>query len=96
MLTNNNLSGSVLTTDGNGTFTTTISNTQYNNIVSNYTFQPTYQPTPFSINFSWNNKSVDISLKNGDDIFKLANAFMEWLDENEIEYNVKTNRKKKK
>lgn len=95
-MTNNNLSGSVLTTNSNGTYTTTSSNTLYTNIASNFTFKPAYQPSTFNINFSWDNKSVDISLKNGDDIFKLANAFMEWLDKNDIEYNVKTKGRKKK
>lgn len=92
---NNNLSGSVLTTTASN-ITGNNYNTTFTNITPNYIHSHTYQPIPFNINFSWNNKSVDISLKNGDDIFKLANAFMEWLDENEIEYNVKTNRKKKK
>jgi len=61
----------------------------------NLTFEPT-QPLPFSLGFSWKDKSVSISLKNGNDVFKLANGFMEWLDKNEIEYEVKTSGKKKK
>ena len=95
-MTNNNLSGNILTTGGNGTYTTTTSNSQYTNIVSDFTFKPTYQQTPFNIKFSWDGKEVNISLKTGDDIFKLANAFMEWLDKNGIEYNIKTKGKKSK
>jgi len=64
---------------------------------TNTTYHSTYigtKPIPFNVEFSWDNKSVDIRLKNGNDIFKLANAFMEWLDANEIEYDVKTKKKK--
>lgn len=97
MTTNNNLSGSVLTTSGNTTFTTISSNTQYTNISPNlYSFSPTYQPSTFSVTFSWDGREVNVSLKTGDDVFKLANAFMEWLDKNDIEYNVKTKGRKKK
>jgi hypothetical protein len=60
----------------------------------NLTFEPT-QPSPFSLGFSWEGRSVSIMLKNGNDVFKLANAFMGWLDSNEIEYNVKTTKPKK-
>ena len=101
-----NSSGTILNTSS-GTLTTintnisqsiwasTSSNTAYNpNIGNTFIYQTT--PTPFNIRFSWDNKEVDISLKDGNDIFKLANAFMEWLDTNEIEYNVKTNGKRKK
>jgi len=71
---------------------TNISTTYHNsNIVGNQGVKP----TPFNIKFAWDNKEVDVSLKNGNDIFKLANAFMKWLDANEIEYNVKTKKQKK-
>lgn len=75
---------------------TTSTSTYYNpNIGNNYIYKSP-KPSPFNINFSWEGKNVDVSLKNGNDIFKLANAFMEWLDKNEIEYEVKTTGKKKK
>lgn len=93
-----NITG-ITTTNSNSTLTTingTSTSTYYNpNIGNTYIYQGN-TPTPFSINFSWDGKSVNISLKNGNDIFKLANAFMEWLDKNEIEYEVKTSGKKKK
>lgn len=78
--------------------TTTNTNTAfYPNINNQYVYNTIgVEPIPFHINFSWDGKSVDVSLKNGNDIFKLANAFMEWLDKNEIEYNVKTKGKRKK
>jgi hypothetical protein len=105
-----NSSGTILNTSS-GTLTTintnisqsiwasTSSNTAYvPNIGNTFIYQGVVlrTPTPFNIKFSWDNKEVDISLKDGNDIFKLANAFMEWLDTNEIEYNVKTNGKRKK
>jgi len=75
---------------------TDISTTYHNsNIVGNQFVYQGVKPTPFNINFSWDGKEVDVSLKNGNDIFKLANAFMKWLDANEIEYNVKTKKQKK-
>jgi TATA-box binding protein (TBP) (component of TFIID and TFIIIB) len=93
-----NITGTT-TTNSNSTLTTingTSTSTYYNpNIGNTYIYQGN-TPPPFSINFSWDGKSVNISLKNGNDIFKLANAFMEWLDKNEIEYEVKTSGKKKK
>jgi len=88
---NTNVSHSIYTALG------TTSTTWYHN--PNITNQFVYQgsePTPFHINFSWDGKTVDVSLKNGNDIFKLANAFMEWLDKNEIDYSVKTKGRKKK
>jgi len=66
---------------------------------TNTTYHSTYigtKPTPFNVVFSWEDKSVNISLKNGNDIFKLANVFMKWLDNNEIEYNIKTKKQRKK
>lgn len=102
----NNTSGTILTTSNTNisssssgtlwtTAGTTTSYTYYNpNIGNQFVYDTT--PTPFHINFSWDGKTVDVTLKNGNDIFKLANAFMKWLDANEIEYNVKTKGRKKK
>jgi hypothetical protein len=101
-ITTSNNSGIVSTTSSNTTLTTssgTTSYTQYNpNIGNTFIYQGVVlrTPTPFNIRFSWDNKEVDISLKNGNDVFKLANAFMEWLDKNGIEYNISTSSKKKK
>lgn len=85
----------ITTSNTPGTVFTTSTNTAYYpNIGNNFVYDTT--PTPFHINFSWDGKTVDVCLKNGNDIFKLANMFMEWLDTNEIEYNVKTKGKRKK
>ena len=91
----------VTTSSSSGTITNssgwaaTSTNTAYNpNIGNTFIYQTT--PTPFNIRFSWDDKEVDISLKDGNDIFKLANKFMKWLDMNKIEYNVKTKNKRKK
>lgn len=65
------------------------------NINTNWIYNPP-SPSPFSLAFKWDEKSVTIELKNGNDIFKLAQGFMKFLDENEIEYEVKTTGKKKK
>ena len=87
---NTNISHSIYTAMG-----TTLTHAYYNpNIGNQFVYNTT--PTPFHINFRWDDKEVDVALKNGNDIFKLANAFMEWLDKNEIEYNVKTKGKRKK
>ena len=75
--------------------TRTYATTTTGNINTQFTFEPN-DPSPFSLRFNWKDKSVDIVLKNGNDIFKLANAFMEWLDSNKIEYNVKTTKPKNK
>jgi hypothetical protein len=100
-----NSSGVVSTTSGTLTnishslWTSTSAKTTYHNSNIGIGNQFVYQgikPTPSNVVFSWEDKSVDVSLKNGNDIFKLANAFMEWLDKNEIEYNVKTKDKRKK
>ena len=90
--TNISNSGTLWTT----TTGTTSTHTYYNpNIGNQFVYQST-PPTPFHINFSWDGKIVDVTLKNGNDIFKLANAFMKWLETNEIEYSVKTKGRKKK
>ena len=101
-ITTSNISGSALTTSGilantanNNFLWTTSTSTHYNPNIGNQLCK-VYKIKTAAINFSWDNKSVDVSLKNGNDIFKLANAFMEWLDKNEIEYNVKTKDKRKK
>ena len=94
IITSNN-SGTVFTTSSGNVFSATSTNTAYYpNIGNQFVYDTT--PTPFHINFSWDGKTVDVTLKNGNDIFKLANAFMEWLDTNEIEYNVKTKGRKKR
>ncbi len=41
---------------------------------------------PFYITFNWNEESITIQLKNGEDIFKIAHLFTEFLTKNEIEY----------
>lgn len=83
-------------TINNNSYAWTSTDTAYMpNIGNQFVYQGS-APTPFHINFSWDDKTVDVALKNGNDIFKLANAFMEWLDKNEIEYNVKTKNKKRK
>ena len=83
------------TTNNNTSYTWTSTDTAYTpNIGNQFVYDTT--PTPFHINFSWDGKTVDVALKNGNDIFKLANAFMDWLDKNEIDYNVKTKGKRKK
>ena len=97
-ITTNNNPGTVLTTSSGTVFSATSTNTAYiPNIGNQFVYSgPTIDPTPFHINFSWDGKIVDVTLKDGNDIFKLANAFMEWLDTNKIEYNVKTKGKRKK
>ena len=105
-ITSNN-SGTILTSSS-GPFTTintnvshsiwntSTSHTIYNPNIGNQFVYQGVKPTPFNISFSWDDKSVTVTLKDGNDIFKLAKAFMEWLDKNEIEYNVKTKNKKRK
>jgi hypothetical protein len=62
-----------------------------NLIFNNYTFKGTkVQPSTFNIIFSWENRDVTISLKEGNDVFKLADAFTKWLDDNDIKYDIKT------
>ena len=45
---------------------------------------------PFSVTFSWQYNSITVRLKNGEDIFKLANIFSNMLTENGIENTVET------
>ena len=45
---------------------------------------------------SYESKEVSVSLKNGEDIFRLAKVFMKILEDNNIEYNIKTKGKKSK
>lgn len=94
-ITTNNNSGTIVSnSNGSNIFTTTTSNTTYIS-PSQLVFSPAYKPLTFSLSFSWGSKEVNVSLKKGEDVFKLAKAFMEWLDTNEIEYNVKTKGRKK-
>ena len=83
------------TTPSNISYTWTNTDTAYMSNIGNVGIGLT-KPTPFHINFRWDDKEVDVALKNGNDIFKLANAFMDWLDKNEIDYSVKTKGRKKK
>jgi hypothetical protein len=46
-------------------------------------------PNPFSISFAWQNASVTVELKNGEDILKLAHILSLMLTENGIEHKVK-------
>lgn len=41
---------------------------------------------PFHITFNWNEESITIQLKNGEDLFKIAHLFTKFLTKNEIEY----------
>lgn len=90
------VSGSNTTTTGN--LITSSGTTTYTTISNPYIPNPghTINPTPFNIAFEWQGKQVDVSLKNGNDIFKLAKVFMSVLETNNIEYNIKTKNKKKK
>jgi hypothetical protein len=50
--------------------------------------------SPFSMSFSWDKKEVQITLKDGNDILKIAKLLTEMLDKNNIEYNLKTRKQK--
>ena len=41
---------------------------------------------PFTISFYWKGKTIEITLQNGEDIFKIAEAFKIVLDEIEVPY----------
>lgn len=43
---------------------------------------------PFRIGFHYENESVEIKFKNGENVFKLGKAFSEFLDDNGIEHEV--------
>lgn len=92
-VTTSSSSGTIVNNSG---WAATSTNTAYNPNIGNTFIYQANEPTPFNIRFSWDDKEVDISLKDGNDIFKLANKFMKWLDMNKIEYNVKTKNKRKK
>jgi hypothetical protein len=47
---------------------------------------------PFNITFSHGGKSVNISLVNGSDVFRLAEVFQNILTENAIEHEVETSK----
>ena len=91
------LAGNTITTTGTPIYNTTSGTTTNTTIVSNpYVYSgATIEPTPFMITFAWDGKDVTVSLKNGKDIFKLARIFTEILDANNVEYNIKTNKKRK-
>ena len=44
------------------------------------------EATNFSISFSWKNTSITITLKNGEDVLKLASAYKNLLRGSNIEY----------
>jgi hypothetical protein len=80
------------------TTTTTGTSTSYTTLTPNYnnlTISPSFQPSAFSLSFSWDDRTVNISLKKGNDVFKLAKAFMKMLDNEGIEYDIKTNKKRR-
>ena len=89
------MSNIVYTNTINPNITTTTTGTNINTTISPNYSNLTFQPTPFNIKFSWGGKEVNISLKNGNDIFKLANVFMKMLDNEDIEYNIETNKKRR-
>jgi hypothetical protein len=94
----NTITGTVsntITTTGTPIYNTGTSSA--NTLISNpYSYSSSIiEPTPFMISFSWDGKDVTVSLKNGKDIFKLARIFTEILDANNVEYNIKTNKKRK-
>jgi hypothetical protein len=94
------MSNIVYTNTINPNITTTTTGTNINTTISpnysNLTFQLIrMSSTPFNIKLSWGGKEVNISLKNGNDIFKLANVFMKMLDSEGIEYNIETNKKRR-
>ena len=93
-VTTSSSSGTIVNNSG---WAATSTNTAYNpNIGNTFIYNgPTIDQQPFNIRFNWDNKEVVVSLKDGNDVFKLANKFMKWLDMNEIEYNVKTRKRKK-
>jgi hypothetical protein len=41
-------------------------------------------PIPFSVTFSWKEKSISVQLENGEDVLKLAHIFSEFLLNNGI------------
>jgi hypothetical protein len=46
------------------------------------------EPIPFGITFTWKNKDVKITLKNGEDVIKLGREFANFLDKIHIEHTV--------
>jgi hypothetical protein len=46
-------------------------------------------PQPFGISFHWQDKYVKITLKDGEDILKIAREFANFLDNSKIEYEIK-------
>ena len=49
------------------------------------------QPIPFGITFTWKDKNVRITLKDGEDVIKLAKEFAIFLDNAKIEYTLQMN-----
>ena len=48
-----------------------------------------FKEIPFGINFVWQEKHINITLKNGEDVIKLAREFANFLDNAKIEYEIK-------
>jgi hypothetical protein len=46
------------------------------------------EPQPFGITFYWQDKSIKITLKNGEDTLKLGREFANFLDNVKIEYTI--------
>jgi hypothetical protein len=47
-------------------------------------------PENFSITFAWNDIRKTITLKNGEDVLKLSTIYMRLLNENNIEFDLST------
>jgi hypothetical protein len=47
------------------------------------------RPVPFGITFTWKEKEIRITLKDGEDVLKLAREFANFLDQTKIEYEIK-------
>lgn len=60
--------------------------TKTNKLMKNATLN--FEPLPFGINFYWKEKHINITLKNGDDVLKLAREFANFLDNAKIEYEI--------
>jgi len=43
---------------------------------------------PFNINFTWESRSITVSLVNGEDVLQLANVFAKMLANAGIEYTI--------
>ena len=48
----------------------------------------TIEPKPFGVTFTWQDKSVNITLKNGEDLLKIATMLSSLLTYNGIEHDL--------